>query len=292
MTRTICIYHANCADGFTAAWVVNKALHGVQFIPAAYGDTPPDVSGADVILVDFSYKAPVLEKLAKSARSVLVLDHHETAMEELEGFAPPSHDWAGHIINTQRFQGTAYVEFDMSRSGAQMAWDFFHGSATRPALVDYVGDRDLWQFKLPHSREISAWLASQPQDFGTWETSANRLSDARLFAVAATEGEAILRKHMKDIEALLPVTRREMNIGGHMVPVANLPPTMASDAAGMMAEGQPFAATYYDQPAGRVFSLRSREDGENVAQIAASYGGGGHAAAAGFSAPAGWEGDL
>jgi hypothetical protein len=292
MTRTICIYHANCADGFTAAWAVNKALHGVHFIPASYGDTPPDVTGADVILVDFSYKAPVLETMAKSARSVLVLDHHETAMEELEGFAVPAHDWLGHIVNAQRFPGTAYVEFDMARSGAQMAWDFFHGGGTRPALVEYVADRDLWQFKLPHSREISAWLASHPFDFGTLESCSNRLDDARLFELAVAEGEAILRKHMKDVEGLLEITRREMDIGGHTVPVANLPPTMASDAAGMMAEGQPFAATYYDRPDGRVFSLRAREGGVNVAQIAASFGGGGHAAAAGFSAPAGWEGDL
>ena len=58
-----------------------------------------------------------------------------------------------------------------------------------------------------------------------------------------------------------------------------------------MAEGEPFAATYVDSPKGRAFSLRSRRDGVDVSQIAATYGGGGHRGAAGFLMPSGWEGD-
>ena len=34
-TNYMCIYHGNCADGFTAAWVVRKALgeERVEFVP-------------------------------------------------------------------------------------------------------------------------------------------------------------------------------------------------------------------------------------------------------------------
>ncbi|WP_249139114.1 hypothetical protein [Actibacterium sp. MT2.3-13A] len=47
-----------------------------------------------------------------------------------------------------------------------------------------------------------------------------------------------------------------------------------------------------DRAAARVFSLRSRGDGgQDVSEIAASYGGGGHRNAAGFQMPIGWEGD-
>lgn len=74
MGRTICIYHGNCADGFTAAWAVWKALGAqVEFIPGVYGEAPPDVTGADVIMVDFSYKRPVLEAMAAKAHSMLIL---------------------------------------------------------------------------------------------------------------------------------------------------------------------------------------------------------------------------
>jgi len=68
--------------------------------------------------------------------------------------------------------------------------------------------------------------------------------------------------------------------------LANMP------GAGTMARAAPFAACYYDRPDARVFSLRSRgEDGLDVAEIAASYGGGGHRNAAGFQMPLGWEGE-
>lgn len=78
-----------------------------------------------------------------------------------------------------------------------------------------------------------------------------------------------------------------MVIGGFDVPVANLPYTLSSDAGHEMAKGQPFAACYWDTPDGRVFSLRSAPDGQDVSAIAKQYGGGGHRAAAGFKVPPG-----
>jgi uncharacterized protein len=180
----------------------------------------------------------------------------------------------------------------MGRSGAQIAWDFFHGAphGHRPALIDYVADRDLWRFQLPRSREISAWLYSQKFDFDQWTSCAAEIH--LHFDAVADQGNAILRQHDKNVASLIRATERRMVIGGHNVPVANVPHFMASDAGGIMAEGKPFAATYYDRPGGRVFSLRSRDGGVDVAEIAASYGGGGHAQAAGFQAAPGWEGDA
>ena len=81
----LCIYHGNCADGFTSAWVVRKALGDIEFHAGVYQTAPPDVKGKDVYLVDFSYKRDVLEALRDSAKSVTVLDHHKSAMADLEG---------------------------------------------------------------------------------------------------------------------------------------------------------------------------------------------------------------
>jgi nanoRNase/pAp phosphatase (c-di-AMP/oligoRNAs hydrolase) len=74
-----------------------------------------------------------------------------------------------------------------------------------------------------------------------------------------------------------------MTIGGHRVPVANLPYTMSSDAGHEMAKGRPFAACYWDTPEGRVFSLRSNDEGVDVSEVAKQYGGGGHRNASGFT---------
>ena len=300
MARTICIYHANCADGFTAAWVVREALGAeVEFVPAGYGSEPPDVVGADVVIVDFSYKRPVIDKMAESARSILILDHHKTAEAELAGLLRPLRPgWDNHLLDISGQlvhdvdPRAPRATFDMKRSGAQLAWDFFN-AGPREALIEYVADRDLWKWELPDSRAVSAWIRSQEMDFDTWSDMAARLQDEGYDRAAVVgEGEAILRAEQKLVGEVLDVTTRMMTIGGYCVPVANAPYALASDTAGRLAEGNPFAATYIDTPDGRAFSLRSRApDGLDVSEIAKLYGGGGHRNAAGFKRALGWEGD-
>lgn len=257
---SICIYHGNCADGFGAAWAVRKALGDIDFIPAKYGEQPPDIQGEDVVIVDFSYKRPVLLEMAEAANSIVILDHHKTAAEDLI-------DLPANVI----------AEFDMNRSGAMMAWNHFFPNQTPPPLLLHIQDRDLWRFALKNTREIQASLFSYPYDFQIWD---------ELMAVdvsnLAHDGRVLERKHFKDIDELLDVTTRSMCIAGHVVPVANLPYTMVSDAATRLAKGHPFAACYWDTPQGRVFGLRSTDDGLDVSEIAKQYGGGGHRNAAGF----------
>jgi oligoribonuclease NrnB/cAMP/cGMP phosphodiesterase (DHH superfamily) len=306
--RPLCIYHSPCADGFTAAWVVNRAFEGeVDFHPGVYGQPAPDVAGRDLILVDFSYKRPVLEAMlqsgdARQANSILVLDHHKTAAEDLAGLAKPEgSEMPGCYDPTLwRRKWESWSEwpvrsiFDMERSGAQLAWDFFfadNGEPHRPRLVDYVGDRDLWRFSLPQSREVNAFVFAHEYDFAQWDmldTALQTDSDVEDFARA---GAAIEKKHHKDVAELVRVCQRTMIIGGYAVPVANIPYTLTSDAGNLMAKGLPFAACYWDTPGGRVFSLRSTDEGMDVSLIAKSYGGGGHRNASGFQMPLGWEGD-
>jgi hypothetical protein len=110
-------------------------------------------------------------------------------------------------------------------------------------------------------------------------------------AVLAVEGEAIERKHFKDVAELVKVCRREMTIGGIVVPVASLPYTLTSDAGHLMAteHASKIGVCYWDTPSGRVFSLRSTDDGPDVSEIAKLYGGGGHKNASGFRVAYGHE---
>lgn len=261
-TKALCIYHANCADGFGAAWAVRAALReGVEFHAAGYGSEPPAVDGRTVYIVDFSYPRAVLIDMASRAQKIVVLDHHKTAQADLSPEGLP--------VNVT-------VHFDMQRSGARMAWDFFHPEQA-PALIQHIEDRDLWRFDLSCTREIQAALFSYPYDFAVWD-DLMRASTEQL----AMDGAAIERKHHKDVAELVSVTQRRMVIGGHDVPVANLPYTMSSDAGHLMAAGEPFAACYWDTAENRVFSLRSTDAGLDVSEIAKQYGGGGHRNAAGF----------
>src|SRR5271163_4632794 len=80
MTPDLCIYHGQCDDGFGAAFAVWKRDGDcVTYHAGVYGKAPPLVAGLDVAVVDFSYKRPVMVEIAKSAASILVLDHHKTA---------------------------------------------------------------------------------------------------------------------------------------------------------------------------------------------------------------------
>ena len=294
MKPDICIYHGNCADGFGAAWAVWKRWGGVEFVPGIYGNGPPVVDDAHVLMVDFSYKRSVLEQMALRAASITILDHHKTAAEDLDPFTGQPMELGfqafTNLTRQHHCPGAIRARFDMNKSGAVLAWEFCHPGGLVPTLLHYVQDRDLWRFSLENSREVAANLFSYPYDFEVWDALANAVDKHRDGFVAA--GVAIERKHHKDIDEMLGQTLRYMVIGGQRVPVANLPYTMASDAAGKLAEGNPFAACYFDRADARVFSLRSREpDGADVSEIASRYGGGGHKHAAGFQMPIGWEGD-
>ncbi|WP_409292225.1 phosphohydrolase [Pseudomonas sp. KCJK9058] len=299
--KTMCIYHGNCADGFGGAWVVRKALgEQVEFVAGVHGQEPPDVTDKDVIIVDFSYKYEVMARLSWKANSIIILDHHKSAAEDLGKF-PPFHagvrvdgrhpdgsvalGWeSAHIsMNSQNSPAIACC-FDMNRSGAMLAWDHFFPGQEPPMLLRHIEDRDLWLFQLDGTREIQANLFSYPYDFEVWDTlMATDVQSLR------SDGAAIERKHQKDVAELVAVTKRRLVIGGHDVPVASLPYTLTSDAGHLMAQGEPFAACYWDTPDGRVFSLRSTDDGMDVSEIAKQYGGGGHRNASGFRVPFGHE---
>ncbi len=263
--KKLCIYHGDCADGFTSAWVVRKAFQRldeeVEYFAGNYANSQelPTVQDRRVLLVDFSYKRPVIETMLEQAVSVTILDHHKTAMDDLQ-------DVKGLMAT-----------FDMNRSGARITWDFFFPDQDPPELLLCVEDRDLWRYARRYTRQVVAALFSHPYSFEAWDFLMNEKIE-----VLAKEGEVLERNHFKQIHQMLPKVKRRLSIGGYNIPAANLPENFTSDAGAIMSKGELFAACYTDTPTGRVFSLRSAPDGMDVSQIALLYGGGGHKHAAGF----------
>ena len=86
MTQTL-IYHGHCHDGFMAAVIFRKAnkadVDKIEFYAGEHQADPPDVSGREVTFVDFSYKRPVILDMAAKAKSILILDHHDSARTDL-----------------------------------------------------------------------------------------------------------------------------------------------------------------------------------------------------------------
>ncbi|HHY0551896.1 TPA: DHHA1 domain-containing protein [Vibrio parahaemolyticus] len=267
MKDIICIYHANCCDGMGAAWVVNAALSdeaNIQFVPATYQEEPPEVKGKELILVDFSYKRPVMEKLAQEAVRVTVIDHHKSAELEL-----------GPLLESGVIDGN----FDMNKSGAMLAWDWFIGNeVTPPELIQHIQDRDLWKFELKGTREIQAALYSYPMEFDVWDKLMSQ-PVKKLY----DEGVSIDRAHKKNVKGLVEFCAYRQTIAGYDVPVLNCNYMFASDAGHDLAINELFSATYYDTEEFRKYSLRSSHDnGIDVSKVAEQFGGGGHKNAAGF----------
>lgn len=264
--KKLCIYHANCADGFTAAWVVWKkyGAENVDFHPGVYGEEPPDCTGRDVIAVDFSYKKDTTLKILDVCNSLLILDHHKTTLQEL-----------GQTIS--HTDPKLEMVLDMERSGARIAWDNLFGGQKPPKLLLHVEDRDLWRFKFDDTKEIIAGLFSEPYDFKVWEILMSEdLKDIRL------DGAAILKATEKNIREIIPVATRTMHIAGYDVPVTNTNHMFGSQLCEITCKGKPFSAYYWDSPTKREFGLRSEPGGLDVSLIAKQFGGGGHEHAAGF----------
>lgn len=251
----IVLYHADCSDGFGAAWAIWKKFPSAAFLPVKHGCPPPaDLAGRHLVIVDFTYDRLTLERIAQQAASLQVLDHHITAQEALAGLP--------------------FAYFDQKKSGAVMAWEWAHQEPV-PWLLQYVQDKDLWNWTLPDSREINAALASYPFDFHVWDN----LQQESL----KTEGRAILR-YENELVRKIAASAALLPFHGELVPVVQSA-VLTSQIGERLSRNHPFCIIWHDRDGRRYYSLRSRADGADVAAIAVRYGGGGHTHAAGFSIP-------
>ncbi|MCC6965978.1 MAG: phosphohydrolase [Nitrospira sp.] len=252
---TLILYHAECADGFGGAWAIWRRYPEAEYRPVKHGEAPPtSLAGHHIVMVDFSYNRATLEAMAKDAASLVVLDHHITAEQALADLP--------------------YAYFDLNKSGAVLGWEWAHDEPA-PWLLRYIQDKDLWHWALPHSREISAALASYPFDFELWTRFEQRELER--------EGRAILR-YENELVTKLASHATLVVFEGATVPSVQSS-VLTSQIGERLSAEHPFCVIWHDRNGRRYFSMRSREDGTDVGAIAASFGGGGHTHAAGFSVP-------
>lgn len=252
------LYHADCTDGFGSAWAAWKARgDSASYLPVHHGSPPPELPAeASVVIVDFAYPRECLLELRGRVRDLLVLDHHRSARKDLDGLP--------------------FARFDMDRSGSGLAWEFFHPGQPEPEMLAYVEDWDLWRFRLPECREVHNAMSSFPFDFALWE--------GLEVATLRSEGRILLRyqevlvRHLADHAGV-------GEVGGHRVPVVNCPGDLRSEVGHELLARNPeapFVALWsVDSRGYQAWSLRSRGDFD-VSALAATLGGGGHLAAAGF----------
>jgi oligoribonuclease NrnB/cAMP/cGMP phosphodiesterase (DHH superfamily) len=256
------IYHANCSDGFGARFAAEFLLGArATYFAAKHGEPPPNVSGKNVVIVDFSYDNATTKRMIEEASTLIILDHHRTALVELSD-----------IPN---------VRFDMDKSGAVLSWEFFHPGQQPPRFLEYIQDRDLWKWKLPYSKEFAA--AFDMVDF-SYEEYEKFLTDSEVDN--AQERGAYILAYSKTVISKIAKHASHRKMGGKDVLVVNSPHWMSEIGAALSPRCDFAIIWFYDHETHQVkVSLRSHHDDIDVSEIAKNFKGGGHRKAAGFILP-------
>lgn len=262
MSNIFVLFHHPCSDGMGAKYAAWKKFgNNATYLGVKYEAVPkfPEQikEGDEVYILDFSYPKEILRFWYKKLKKLVVLDHHKTAQEDLIG--------------------EPYATFDMNKSGAVLAWEYFHPNVEVPTLLQMIQDRDLWKWKLPGTRSILAHLELVRDDIETWDKEYFPLLGKHY-----SEGDLLVKQQdliiNRAVEEIGIITFR-----GYKVGIRNQT-GFHSEIGNHICKRYPvdFSATYFIDKDGLVnWSFRSIGEFD-VSKISKKYfGGGGHKNSAG-----------
>lgn len=268
------LYHGRCADGFAAALAAWRFYGGrAECVGLTHGqvqslqDLPP-LAGRFVYVLDFAFGPELLAAIAAQAARLVLLDHHKSAAEQLAGFECRC----------------GAVHFDMDKSGARLAWDYFFPEQPLPDLVRFVEDRDLWHWRHEQTAGFVAALDLEPFDFARWSEIAD--FSARQVQDFVARGRAMDEK-FRHLAQDVACAAQPLVFNGQAGLMVNAPGAFHSLVGEIVSQRSgSFALMWTVAEDGQVkVGLRSQR-GYDCSPLAVSMGGGGHAQACGFRLPA------
>lgn len=262
--KVLCFFHANCVDGAASAAVIRRKYPHAKCYPMNHGDKlRARVKGKKLFIVDFSFKPELLKRFSDEATSVHWYDHHITAV-------PIKEEVGWGII-------------DLKESGASLTWKQEFPEKPLPKILEYVRDKDLYEWKLPNSREISMYLRevegiTNPLN-PWWQKMMDGPSD-EVWAKMIEGGVSALKHQEMTIKQGLR-SAFEVEFHGHKTLAVNWS-LEASDMGEYIYKnlGYDIALMFYYT--GEVWNFSLRSDKVDVSELALKFGGGGHPGAAGF----------
>lgn len=269
--QPLVIYHGrNCPDGFAAALAAWLFYEGqAEFLGLDHGDIKsvadlPALDRRAVYILDFSFSPEIMRGIEERAAKLVVLDHHKSAADKLSGFACRC----------------GIVHFDMHKSGAKLAWEFFQSGQAVPDLVRFVEDRDIWVWQYPESAGFLSALDMEPFEFARWREIAS--FDAAQMSIYVERGRAMDEKFSKlaagIAEGAQPIVFN--GLSGLMVNAPGVFHSLVGET--LCKQSGTFALMWSTDKSGVIkVGLRSQR-GFNCIPLAESMHGGGHAQACGF----------
>lgn len=281
------LYHAKCYDGFGCAHIIHRVFEkeGIvsDYIPCYHGAKLSEsffhaLERKIIYVVDFSFDYETTLRLMNASKSFLVLDHHETSEAALSRIP----------IQNKIFR--------KDKSGVGIVWDYFHPGERMPLFLSYIQDRDLWKNEMKDCQAFIAHFYTLPFDFKVWD----EYEDGGGYSIftSINLGKTIL--DYKNV--LIEECMRKVSVRTHVslesdftvsssctiAYVNGVPPSLISDVASKVLEKYElvdFCSVVNQnlETEETNFSLRSRNGGFDVSEIAVKLGGGGHASAAGIN---------
>ncbi len=270
MKNIVVLYHGDCRDGFSGAWAAREKFgkgadyYGLKYGPDNSVALPEGLKNKTVYLIDFCLKGGnQMKQLVENNKNVVVLDHHQDA----ESFVKMADDYV----------------FDNNRSGATIAWSYFHPKKPVPIFLKYVQDLDTWQHRLPHTFEASAYVDLYDFDFLVWDKVAKDFEGGKTRSKIFKKGASLLEYENKKIRDLVGKNAESVEFLNYKVLAVNSP-NWASKIGNLLCRKQPPFGIVWNKRGNLIsVSLRSEKGKFDVSKIAQKFGGGGHKAAAGFS---------
>ena len=292
----------HCLDGVTSAVAVARFHAGSEVVTRVANNpeineaiqgvpVPPAGTTHELWVTDISWNQPAtdghLRTLAAAGTRIRWIDHHRTAIERLKR-GPLDVPLATMVVEDTYAASRLVFEHLKQRlasEGRTPSGDPEHAAAflALAKLVALADDNDRWIHALPGSRELAltvgamrdatAYAALLGVDADVTPTPAMREAEARVTAeVAATH-------------ALAEKTRRERRIGDVTV-LAAWCAGFPSEIGDKWGKATPNAVVaLYDTKSDGVSFRRSPTSTVDLSRVAETFGGGGHAAAAGCKIP-------
>ena len=291
------IYHSPCSDGTASAWVVKHFNQYAQLIPCVAGLNPQinieEFRNKNIIFTDLCPNNSYLISLKSIASNITILDHHITAYKSMDTSILDSHN-----IN---------YYFDNNQSGCMITWKYF-SQEPLPWFLDYIGDRDLWEWKLISSKEINTTLFEDDHinfkgltklfeydDFSLIK-SLDSFQSSSLYKSFVERGILILNFKEKQIKMCMKSAihckyQSKSNIIYNIWLYTSSPDILSEVGNSLMSkkmkdESKPdFTVCWrYNVPTHEYYiSMRSTSTNVDVSEIAKEFGGGGHRNASGFT---------
>jgi len=277
----IIVFHYPCQDGLGSAYVAMLAHKQAGWVipelyPISHG-VQLDIgklANKRVLFCDYSPKFSVLNEIELVASSIVVLDHHVTARDDLVA--------------------KLYAIFDMNRSGVGITWDYFFPMVKIPLFLSMIQDRDLWVWQITGSKNFCSGFFTvcssiHPYDFDEIFKLFDELySNPDKIEYYISIGSILDKSTSRKVESIAQgALKKIIMYQGKRVCIVNCTGEFISELGNIISSSPDvdYALLWRHNAVTDDYyvSLRSTDTKADVSVIAASFGGGGHPNAAGFT---------